>query len=165
MRWMQNPRKNYDDSEILNICKLTTLTYPEIAALEGIPISAVLRVCSKQTRRIKGRPRRLTKDDVTYKINQIINFYKKQKKPIDPLKLDRLIKFLEEKQKPLKDPKKRSVIRKSKKKLQDVPGNIYSRKSHELGLVIDFLLEKHKNQENNMPFTMKEFAKSKKIDY
>lgn len=162
MQWFNlNPRKTYDDAEILAICKLTTLTYPEIAALEGIPVSAIIRICAKQTKRTGGRPKHLTKEEMAQKISQVINFYKKTKQPIEPLKLDRFIKFLTEKveedrsresQKGLK----RKTIKKS---------TLDSKKSHELALVIDFLVEKYKKQQQNIVFTMAEFVRAKHLDY
>jgi len=155
-RW--NPKKDYDIREIFNLCKLTSLTYPEIAAFEGVPTRIVLRICAKKTRRTSGRPRALTKEDITYKINQILNFYKKQRKSVDPLKLERLVKYLTGKIQPEKKVIIHPKIKKQTVKRADI-------ESHELALVIDFLVEKHKKEEQDIPFTMATFAKLKQINY
>jgi len=178
-----NPAKpNYDPEEILRFCKQTRLTYPEVAIFLGVPLAAVIRICSKQAKRAIGRPPRLTKNDIENKIKQVINVYKKNRRHPDKSKIDKLRSYLTEKfikesrqtskiEPEFQSKTKRVVKRRIRPSMLPetrlegmIPPKLF-KLSQEQALVIDFLVEKHRKSDQGLPFTMATFAKHKGINY
>ena len=201
MRYLKRrnpPRPSYDAAEILKLCKLTSLSYPEIAVFLGIPTRVVLRICSKKTKRTGGRPPRLDQLSIDNKIKQIKEYYKKNGRRVDQQRLEQLRSYLLEKlikesgpKRPIKEIKpERKLLREAeRKKKKNSPKRTLKRKpsieakesrigpvvtepparafrlSQEQALVIDFLVEREKKKQQNIPFSMKKFAAHKGVNY